>query len=124
MFPIHENSSGSFQEIAHASEIEFGQLSILTVNPSNIRGGHYHSRKKEWFCPIFGKGTLRLVDIETGKERNIKISEENREFYFVPPNYAHWVMNYSREELVILIIISEEYREETADTYLFKEKEK
>ena len=121
---IHRSDTGSFQELARESEgFVLKQLSLLTVSPGCTRGGHYHTRKKEWFCPISGRGTIRLVDIDSLREVIIKIdSFYNKEFYYIPPNIAHWVSNpHQLSDLVILILISEEYDEEDPDTFRFEE---
>ena len=117
MFPVHENESGSFQELAHKSDVNFGQLSILTVKPGFTRGGHYHTIKEEWFCCSQGTCTMRMVDINTGAEREIKLSGEKREFIRVAPYENHYVTNNGMEDCELLIIISEEYDPEDEDTF-------
>lgn len=118
-FPVHLGEDGRFQELIHDDEVKFGQLSILTVNPKCSRGGHYHKRKIEWFCPISGKGILELIDLLTGKKMNYILNGINdRKFYEVGPNIVHTVIN--RDPYVdfeVLIIISEKFNSEDPDTF-------
>ena len=122
-FPIHSNEAGSFQELAHDNDVEFGQLSILKVNPGCTRGGHYHLRKAEWFCCVYGRGELELIDIETGKKQtHILDGSKSREFIKVLPGFSHTVINRdSYVDLEVLIIISEKYNSEDPDTFKYKE---
>jgi UDP-2-acetamido-2,6-beta-L-arabino-hexul-4-ose reductase len=62
MYPIHENETGSFQELARSNDVKFGQLSYLTIAPNCSRGNHYHKRKEEWFCCIHGTCEMKLID--------------------------------------------------------------
>ena len=116
MYPLHQNDTGSFQELAHASNIQFGQLSLLTVAPRRTRGGHYHTHKIEWFCCIRGRCYIVATDARTGKQRNIVLEDSNREFVIVNPYEVHIVLNPSDQECELLIISSEEYAPENPDT--------
>jgi UDP-2-acetamido-2,6-beta-L-arabino-hexul-4-ose reductase len=118
MFDLHENESGSFQELAHASDVKFGQLSVLKINPGYSRGGHYHTRKEEWFCCIHGKCELRLNSIKNGSTRSLTLAESCREFALVKPFENHVVVNPSKSEACeLLVIISEAYDENDPDTF-------
>ena len=117
MFPVHENESGSFQELAHKTDVKFGQLSILTIKPGFTRGGHYHKRKEEWFCCIHGQCLMKMDNIETGSERELQLSDKNREFIKVEPWENHFVTNTGEDDCELLIIISEEYDPEDTDTF-------
>jgi UDP-2-acetamido-2,6-beta-L-arabino-hexul-4-ose reductase len=121
MQPLHKNESGSFQELAHASDVKFGQLSILTIAPSCDRGNHYHKRKKEWFCCVHGKCQLSTINNKTGTTRTLLLDGLNREFVVVEPYHTHIVSNpSSTQECELLIINSEEYREEDSDTFKYE----
>jgi UDP-2-acetamido-2,6-beta-L-arabino-hexul-4-ose reductase len=117
MFPLNKNETGSFQELAHSSDVKFGQLSILNINPGCVRGGHYHTRKEEWFCCIHGKCEIKLNNVKDKSARTIILEEANREFVMVKPYENHIVTNPSdSEECELLIIISEEYNPADPDT--------
>ncbi len=115
-YPLHENDTGSFQELAHASDVEFGQLSLLTVAPRRTRGGHYHTCKKEWFCCLHGRCYIVCTDVRTGKQRSIVLDEHSKEFVIVNPYEAHIILNPHDRECELLIICNEEYDPENPDT--------
>ena len=118
-YPLHKNDTGSFQELAHASDVEFGQLSLLTIAPKCQRGGHYHTRKREWFCCIRGRCCLFSTDLRTGKHHGIVLLGEDKEFVAVEPYHFHSVVNIGDGECELLIIASEEYDEDDPDTSTF-----
>ncbi len=120
MYPLHENDTGSFQELAHASDVDFGQLSILVIEPGCQRGGHYHTRKKEWFCCIHGKCILEITNVRDYSMRNVVLLESKREFVTIKPYESHLVRNTSEaEKCELLIIVNEEYDEKNPDTIKF-----
>jgi UDP-2-acetamido-2,6-beta-L-arabino-hexul-4-ose reductase len=120
MYPVHESDSGSFQELAHASDVEFGQLSILTIEPGCERGGHYHRRKKEWFCCTRGSCWLATRSIKTGRQADasiVTLHEGNKQFVEVHPFEVHTIRNPGASVCELLIIANEEFDPEDADTY-------
>jgi len=120
MYPLHQSDTGSFQELAHASDLEFGQLGLLTIAPRCERGRHYHTRKKEWFCCLHGKCYIVATDVRTGQQRSIVLDGANREFVIVNPYEVHVVLNPSDVECELLIISSEEYDPENPDTITYR----
>ena len=114
--PLHEDDTGSFQELAHASDVEFGQLSLLTVAPRCKRGGHYHTRKKEWFCCIRGKCELIASEVKGDQIKGALLSSEHKQFVPVYPYEVHVVLNPSDQECELLVISSEKYDPENPDT--------
>ena len=115
-YPLHTNDTGSFQELAHATDIKFGQLSLLTVAPRRTRGGHYHTHKREWFCCLRGKCYIVCTDTRTEKQRSITLEDSNREFQIVSPYESHIVLNPHDKECELLVISNEEYDPENPDT--------
>ena len=117
-YPLHKNETGSFQELIHASDVEFGQLSLLTVVPRRLRGGHYHKRKTEWFCCIRGECCLVIADIRGEQHECFVLKGDDKEFTVVKPDSVHTVLNATDRECELLIIADEEYNSEDADTYI------
>lgn len=116
--PLHRNETGSFQELAHASDVKFGQLSVLTIAPRCSRGGHYHTHKHEWFCCIHGRCRLLISDIRDGRQETILLRGNRREFVEVKPYETHTVENtHKTDECELLIIVSGEYDPADPDTY-------
>ena len=123
MYPLHKDDTGLFQELAHASDVEFGQLSLLTVAPRRTRGGHYHTHKKEWFCCLHGRCYIVATDARTAQQRSIVLGESHKEFAIVNPYEAHIVLNPSDQECELLVISSEEYDPDNSDTIKYEAKE-
>jgi UDP-2-acetamido-2,6-beta-L-arabino-hexul-4-ose reductase len=122
IYPLHENETGSFQELAHSYDISFGQLSILRIRPLCFRGGHYHTRKEEWFCCIHGICELKMKNIKDGTSRVFTLVDTKREFVAVHPFESHIVTNQSKtENCELLIIISETYDLQDPDTLKYEE---
>ncbi len=120
-YPLHKNDTGSFQELAHASDVEFGQLSLLTIAPRCKRGGHYHTRKKEWFCCLHGRCYIVATDVRAGRQRSIILHGSRREFVVVNPYEEHIALNTADQECELLIIASEEYDPDNPDTITYRE---
>jgi UDP-2-acetamido-2,6-beta-L-arabino-hexul-4-ose reductase len=114
-----EDNSGSFQELIHSDEVDFGQLSLLKINRGCQRGGHYHRRKREWFSCIHGICRMELANIKTGVKRYTVLGGLKNEFIYVAPFENHTIVNISDHECELLVISSEIYREEDADTIKF-----
>jgi len=121
MYPVNVDKRGSFQELAHASDVKFGQLSILQVNPGCARGGHYHTRKEEEFCCIHGKCEMKMTNVKDGTTRVVLLDGSKQEFILIKPYESHIVRNFSKSEVCeLLIIASEEYNPEDTDTFKLK----
>ncbi len=116
MYPLHKNDTGSFQELAHASDIQFGQLSLLTIAPKCERGGHYHTYKKEWFCCVHGRCCIVLHSPKGEQLGSLTLDDTNREFVTVNPYEVHAVLNPHDQECELLVISSEEYDPDNPDT--------
>lgn len=124
MYLLRKSDTGSFQELARASSgIKFRQLSLLTIAPGCTRGGHYHTRKKEWFCCLHGKCWIVATNILTGQQRNIVLKDDNREFAMVNYYEAHVALNSGDRECEVLIICDEEYDPDDADTIKYEGEE-
>lgn len=120
--PLHKNDTGSFQELAHKSDIEFGQLSLLTIAPGCSRGGHYHTYKREWFCCLHGQCCIVTADIRSKQWRGVILDDANREFIIISPYEAHVVINTGDQECELLVITSDEYDPDNPDTIKFEMK--
>lgn len=121
MYPIHNDETGLFQELARIKDVKFGQISLLVINSGCSRGGHYHTRKEEWFCCIRGQCRMNLKNIHSLASKDILLDEATREFIKVEPFWSHTLTNISDENTCdIIIIISEEYNESDPDTFKFE----
>lgn len=113
-----QNDTGCFQELAHADDVKFSQLSILKVNAGCKRGDHYHTRKEEWFCCIHGNCVMEMRNVRTGERRAIGLSGCRREFELVKPYENHIVDNSDGFlDCELLVISSEVYNPNDPDTF-------
>jgi UDP-2-acetamido-2,6-beta-L-arabino-hexul-4-ose reductase len=97
----------------------FGQILMTSVLPGKTKGGHYHMRKKEWFAPVSGKGTLVLLNIKTGEEKSHVLSSGKPVLVRVDPFWNHVIENSGTKELIIIIYISEPFDKKDPDTFLY-----
>jgi UDP-2-acetamido-2,6-beta-L-arabino-hexul-4-ose reductase len=119
-FALHKNDNGSFQELAHADDVKFGQLSWLTINPNCKRGGHFHIKKREWFVCITGKCDMELVNVKDGSIRHIEMSDNDKEFVLVEPYESHTLTNTGDTVCGLNVIVSSTYDPKKADTFKFE----
>ncbi len=101
----------------HVGKSTFGQILITTAKPGMKKGGHYHNRKREWYCVIKGKGLLTLKNLNTKDSEIIELSADNPTIVEMPMGIFHQIENIGVEELILLVYISEEYNPNDSDTY-------
>ena len=117
-YQLHENESGSFQELIHGDEIDFGQLSYLTINPGYTRGEHYHKRKVEWFCCIKGSCSVELKTIDGRIICTRVLDGLTKDHISAYPGEVHSFTNILKSlPCELLIICSERYEINDPDTY-------
>lgn len=122
MYPVHINETGSFQELARSNDVKFGQLSYLIINPLCSRGNHYHKRKEEWFCCLYGSCKMHIFDITTNKKEIFSLDDQRKSFLKIKPFQVHTIKNSDTTKKCELIIInSEEYNEDDSDTFVINE---
>lgn len=94
-----------------------GEVYLTMGKPGQGKGGHYHPEAKEWFTVIKGSATLKLEDIETHERRDIEMSLEKTITVFIPNNVAHFVMNNSDNDFILLAYTDKLY--DSADTIAY-----
>ena len=115
---MKRDERGWLAEVLRREELpskEFGQIFITTSHPGAIKGNHYHTRKREWFCVVKGKGKL-VLESSQGREEII-MGEENPLVVEVPPGVAHALVNVGDEMMYALVYVDEPYEPEDADTF-------
>ncbi len=121
MYSAHENETGLFQELARSDDVKFGQISLLIINPGCSRGGHYHSRKEEWFCCIRGCCRMDLMNMHSKARKYIVQDDSKREFIKVEPFWIHTLTNLSNVVTCdLIIIISEKFDVSDPDTFKYE----
>lgn len=93
---------------------------VSVSKPDIIRGQHYHKRKTEWFLVIKGKATIYFKDVNSLEEKNIKVDGDSPEIVAVSPMVAHAIRNTGKEDLYLLVIVSEPLDPKDQDTFVYK----
>jgi len=112
---IKEDERGKLIEIFKIPGL--GQVFYSTTKPGIIRGNHYHTRKKEFFCVIEGSGLIKLRNRETGEIQEVEVSGENPEIVEMPINWTHNIKNIGETEMKLLVWVNEIFNPEDPDTY-------
>ena len=95
----------------------FGQIFISTVNPGQVKGNHYHKRKKEWYTIVRGSITVHLLDVESGEKQELDMSADEPSVLQINPGVSHAITNNRDEEAWIIAYISESFNPEDPDTF-------
>lgn len=105
---------GKFVEVFKSSN--FGQISYLTINPNQERGGHYHHTKTEKFLVLKGQVLFRYRNLITKEFLELKTSASDLRVVDTIPGWAHDIVNISSEEAIIMIWSNEIYDPKNPDT--------
>jgi len=116
---VHADERGKVYEIMHGiSSASGGQIFITTAYPGRSKGHHFHRRKTEWFCVVSGRGEMKLREIETGDTATIPMTFDDPIIIKIVPGLAHALINTGTETLTAVVISSEIFNPDDADTYL------
>lgn len=117
---IKKDDRGWLAELLLASDVggkKFGQLGVTVAHSGQVKGGHYHKKKREWFCVIRGVGLLTFQDIKTGKKKELKIGENNMILVEIPRLHYHWIKNIGKEDMYLLFYTNETFDPKKTDTF-------
>lgn len=120
---VKKDKRGWLAEIIRSEDVgnsKFGQILATTAIKGEIKGKHYHKRKTEWFCVLYGNGMLTIVNNETKEENKIFIGEDNMVLVKIPPFHFHEIKNIGNKEMLLLVYIDEAYISSDPDTYYDK----
>lgn len=112
---IKQDERGKLIEIFKIPGV--GQIFYSTTKPGSIRGNHYHTRKKEYFCVIEGKGKIRLRNRETNKVEEHIVSGDALEIVEMKINWTHNIENIGESEMKLLVWVNEVFNPDDPDTY-------
>ncbi len=113
---IKGDERGNFIEVFKLPEC--GQVSYSTTKPGIIRGNHYHTRKKEFFCVVEGTAKIKQRNIKTDEMEEKIVSGNEPELVEMKINWTHNIQNVGDSEMKLLIWISEIYNPDDADTFI------
>src|ERR1035437_2414787 len=71
---------------------KFGQIYFVTFEKKGvIRGNHYHKTFREWFGVISGKVQVVLIDVKTGKKKEMILDGDSKKYVRleIGPNVVH-----------------------------------
>jgi UDP-2-acetamido-2,6-beta-L-arabino-hexul-4-ose reductase len=108
------DSRGKFVEVLKSSI--FGQVSYLTINANQDRGGHYHHTKTEKFLVLKGEANFRFKNLITKEFVQIKVSSNDARIVDTIPGWTHDIVNTTSEEVIIMIWSNEIYDPNNSDT--------
>lgn len=112
----NEDKRGKFLEIIKSQS--GGQVSLVTANPGETRGIHFHHTKFERFIVVSGvaKFTQKSEFNDTYDEQILDSSD----FKIIDsiPGYTHSIENIGEEEMIALIWTNEVFDPKKPDTFL------
>ena len=81
---------------------------LVSFQPDASRAGHYHERKKEWFCIASGRIELMVEDVKSNMREVILLESDSDEYCLVhvKPGVAHLFTNVSSKDNAGLIVFS------------------
>ena len=110
--PVYADFRGSFRELLRLNKV--GQVSLLTVEPGESRGKHWHNSKFEIFFVL--DGVCLFKDLRSGTEKVLFHGTED--FCLSRPGSVHEIQNVGDVKALILVWANECYRVDKADTFL------
>ena len=115
-YQLHKNVDvrGKFVEVLKSSM--FGQVSYLTINVKQERGGHFHHTKTEKFLVLKGSALFRFKNLITNEFIEIKILASDTRMVESIPGWAHDIVNNGNEEVIIMVWSNEIYDPQNPDT--------
>jgi UDP-2-acetamido-2,6-beta-L-arabino-hexul-4-ose reductase len=108
-----DSKTGSFCELYKAGD--FGQVSVLTIEPGASRGTHYHHTKVENFHLALGRVELSEHD-SRGGETLVRTIEAGGSFWTCP-GWVHTITNTGGGSAVLVIWANEVFDHDRPDTF-------
>lgn len=110
----HRDVRGSFCELIRPPH-RLVQASLVVCAPGVRRGGHYHRRKREWFCAVQGRAEFALRGVDDHSQRSLELS--GPWLLEIPPGVWHGLTNPDSAELLLVIFVDEAFDPADPDTY-------
>ena len=115
-----DDARGWFLKVLQAQHLEghpFGEVYLSVGSPGETRANHYHRRTTEWFCPVGGRGTLYLAEVEGPRRERVRLDAAAPVSVRVPPGVAHSLVADPDAELAVLAVADVPYDPQDTDTY-------
>ena len=117
---VKSDERGWLVEIIRPEDVgndAFGIVLLTTARPGQVKGGHYHKRKTEWYCVIKGTGLLTIINNASGKKEEHILRQKKMLLIRIPPNYTHFIKNIGNDEMFLLAYVDEAFNPSDPDTY-------
>ena len=110
-----EDNRGSFEELYKSKK--WGQISDNVAFPGIVKGGHYHTYKKEIFYTVIGSSEIKQRNINTNEMIVDVVNGDDPHPVDIKVGYTHQIKNIGNQNTHTIMWISEIYKEDTHDTY-------
>ena len=110
-----KDERGYFKEL-YKSPL-YGQISINMSYPNVIKGGHYHTYKKEIFYVVKGKCLISQKNIFNNNLIENIVQDKDKEMINILPNYEHTITNIGDTNSYTLMWISHIFNKDDSDTF-------
>lgn len=108
-----EDSRGKFSEIfKNHNNLNIAQISLVTINAGQTRGGHFHRELIESFVIVEGEMRVTLDTVSSTITANLN---ENNPAISIQPYTKHTV--YSENGCTFMILASKIFNPDEPDTY-------
>ena len=117
---VKKDARGWLAEVISQEDVDkkkFGLVLITTARPGQVKGNHYHKKKKEWYCVIKGRGLLRIWGENTNEKKELEIGERNMVLVEIPTGYFHSIQALGNQEMYLMAYVSEAFNPSSPDTY-------
>ncbi len=115
-----DDSRGWFVKVIQQTHLQgrpFGEVYLAVAAPGGSRGGHFHKRTTEWFCPVQGRGTLYVASVDGTRHETIPLDSAKPCSVRVPPEVAHVLVADAGVEFGVLAVADLEYDPDDDDTF-------
>lgn len=114
-FNYAADARGSFEELYKSKK--YGQISENISFPNIVKGGHYHTYKKEIFYTVVGECEIKQRNIKNNDMIVNRVSGSKPEPIDIIPFYTHSIKNVGHTNSHTIMWISEIYSPDTPDTF-------
>lgn len=108
-----DSGTGSFCEVYKRED--FGQISVLVIEPGALRGNHYHHTKCENFYLVTGTVSLSEIDLQRNEPEGTLLTAGTS--FWTRPGCLHTFENTGDCAAVFLIWANEVYERDRPDTW-------
>ena len=121
---VRTDSRGWLAEILKAGAgvaPTFGQIFATVALPGVTKGGHYHTRKVEWFSVVHGTARLVLYELATKRRQEVEMGEGNLVTVRIGPGVGHSITNTGPGPMLLLVYAEEVFDPADPDTIAWTE---